>query len=146
MSVRITILTVALFLCGISSISSHFAYAYADTNVSINYDFADIFFIKSLTNANVNVTEYLIKLDTEPISMVVQQLQLAEYNPNILVKTTDCDKVVWLQCGVQVLNCTHTCTDDTVSNCIECLGSMYETCCPCVEELVHKSLPKCVSV
>ena len=141
---RITILTVALFLCGISSISSHFAYA--DSNVSVNYDFADIFFIKSLTNVNVNLTEYLMKLDTEPMSMVVQQLQSAEYNPNIRVKMTDCDKVVWLQCGVQVLNCTHTCSDDTVSNCIECLGSMYETCCPCVEELIHKSLPKCVSV
>lgn len=141
---RITILTVALFLCGISSISSRFAYA--DTNVSVNYDFADIFFIKSLTNVNVNLTEYLMKLDTEPMSMVVQQLQSAEYNPNIRVKMSDCDKVVWLQCGVQVLNCTHTCSDDTVSNCIECLGSMYETCCPCVEELIHKSLPKCVSV
>ena len=76
---------------------------------------------------------------------LIHQLQIAEYNPNIHIKMTDCDKVVWLQCGVQVLNCTNTCAHGSVSNCIECLGSMYETCCPCVEELIHKTLPKCVS-
>ena len=143
---RITILTVVVFLCGISSISGiSNKIAYADMDVSMNYDFADIFFIKSMTNVNVNLTEYLIKLNTEPISSVIHQLQIAEYNPNIRIKTTDCDKVVWLQCGVQVLNCTNTCSHGSVSNCIECLGSMYETCCPCVEELIHKTLPKCVS-
>ena len=147
MSLRITILTVVAFLCGISSISGiSNNIAYADMDVSMNYDFADIFFIKSMTNVNVNLTEYLIKLNTEPISSVIHQLQIAEYNPNIRIKTTDCDKVVWLQCGVQVLNCTNTCSHGSVSNCIECLGSMYETCCTCVEELAHKSLPKCVSV
>lgn len=145
MSLRITLLMAIVFLCGISSISSNIIDT-VDSNVSMNYDFADIFFIKSLTNVNVNLTEYLIKLNTEPITSVVHQLQSAEYNPNIIVKMTDCDKSVWLQCGVQVLNCTHTCADEPVGNCIECLGSMYETCCPCVEELVHKSLPKCVSV
>lgn len=144
MSLRITILTVVAFLCGISSISSNIVDT-VDTNVSMNYDFADIFFIKSLTNVNVNLTEYLIKLNTVPMTSVVHQLQTEEYNPNIHIKMTDCDKVVWLKCGVQVLNCTNTCSDETVSNCIECLGSMYETCCPCMEELVHKTLPKCVS-
>ena len=140
----IIFLTIIGFLCGgIASISSQ--NAYNAESVSMNYDFADIFFIKSMTNVNVNLTEYLIKLNTEPISSVVHQLQIEEYNPNIRIKMTDCDKVVWLQCGVQVLNCTNTCAHDTVSNCVECLGSMYETCCPCVEELIHKTLPKCVS-
>ena len=59
MSVRITILTVVVFLCGISCISSNIVDT-VDTNISMNYDFADIFFIKSLTNVNVNLTEYLI--------------------------------------------------------------------------------------
>lgn len=143
---RIVVLTFIAFLCGIASISSQFVDNANNVNtVSMNYDFADIFFIKSMTNVKVNLTEYLIKLNTEPISSIVHQLQIEEYNPNIRVKMTDCDKVVWLQCGVQALNCTHTCANDSVSNCVECLGSMYETCCPCVEELVHKTLPKCVS-
>jgi hypothetical protein len=142
MSQRIIIMTIIGFLFGgIATISSQII----DTNVSMNYDFADIFFIKSMTNVNVNVTEYLMKLNTEPISSVVHQLQIEEYNPNIRIKMTDCDKVVWLQCGVQVLNCTNTCSNEPVSNCIECLGSMYEMCCPCIEELIHKTLPKCVS-
>ena len=140
---RIAVLTFIAFLCGIASISSQVV-DNANT-VSMNYDFADIFFIKSMTNVKVNLTEYLIKLNTEPISSVVHQLQIAEYNPNIRIKLTDCDKVVWLQCGVQVLNCTNTCSNEPVSNCIECLGSMYEMCCPCIEELIHKTLPKCVS-
>jgi hypothetical protein len=143
---RIVVVTFIAFLFGVASISSQVVdnVNNADT-VSMNYDFADIFFIKSMTNVNVNLTEYLMKLNTEPISSVVHQLQIEEYNPNIRIKMTDCDKVAWLQCGVQVLNCTHTCADEPVSNCVECLGSMYETCCPCVEELVHKTLAKCIS-
>ena len=43
----------------------------------------DIFFIKCMTNVNVNLTEYIMKLNTEPISRVIHQLQIMEYNPNI---------------------------------------------------------------
>lgn len=107
-----------------------------------DFAFIDIHFIKSITPRNVSIDYFLDLIEHEHVSWVMHELR----NPGTTKESNNlsvCDKSLWLECGINVLNCTDTCHEGSLNDCVRCLGSLYHTCCGCLSELIHQNLPSC---
>jgi len=124
---RIAIL-LCLFLC--------VGYGIANNDKSISNEYIGVYFLKSVTNSNFRASDYnnwsASLYNNTSLKDVIHELSMLTNN------VSSCDKSLWLQCGIDVLNCVETCRNGTLGNCIDCLGGAYKGCCPCMEEYVPK--------
>jgi len=125
-----------LVLLGLLSIASGI-YLVEETD---NQEFVDIYFIKAVSDNRVQFNDYYQFLDKIhaglSMKMVVSQLDNLAKNGTSSVSV--CDKDVWLHCGVDVLGCVESCRQGTLGQCIDCLGTSWKDCCPCVQQYVPK--------
>ena len=99
-------------------------------------EFVDVYFLKSVSGGTVlagDLSKYSDRLhNVSTIGSVITDLR------KLSGHISDCDKSLWLHCGVEVLDCVETCRNSTLGACIDCLGGAYKDCCPCVQEYVPK--------
>jgi len=123
---------VAILLC----LSLCLGLCFANQEKSISNEYIGVYFLKSLTNSSFSAGDYnhwsFSLYNSSSVKDVL--FELSKLTNNV----TSCDKSLWLQCGIDVLNCVETCRNGTLGSCIDCLGSAYKGCCPCLEEYVPK--------
>ena len=117
-------------------------------NKSTSDEYTGVYFLKSILGDNFSAGDFS-NYSEESIKNVVKDMDntATKDMDNIATKdmdniatenTSDCDKMVWLHCGVEVLNCVETCRNGTLGSCIDCLGGTYKDCCGCLKEYVPK--------
>lgn len=108
----------------------------ANVQKSISNEYIGVYFLKSLTNSSFSAGDYdnwsNILFNNSNVKDIVFEVSKLSNNVG------SCDKSLWLQCGIDVLNCVETCRNGTLGSCIDCLGGAYKGCCPCLEEYVPK--------
>jgi hypothetical protein len=101
-------------------------------NKSTSDEYTGVYFLKSILGDNFSAGDFSNYSD-ESIKNVVKDI-----DNTVTENSSDCDKIVWLHCGVEVLNCVETCRNGTLGSCIDCLGGTYKDCCGCLKEYVPK--------
>jgi len=109
-------------------------FAYHDQSKSDEY--VGVYFLKSISNDNFSAGDYSHLINnfwnSSNLKNVVSEVS------KLSDRVVSCDKSLWLHCGIDVLNCVETCRNGTLGSCIDCLGSAYKDCCPCLVEYVPK--------
>ena len=99
-------------------------------------EFVDVYFLKSVSGGVFSAGD-LSKYNSRLQNVSLIGDVITDLN-KLSGRVGDCDKSLWLHCGVEVLGCVKTCRNGTFGNCIDCLGGAYKDCCPCVQEYVRK--------
>jgi hypothetical protein len=113
-------------------------------NKSTSDEYTGVYFLKSILGDNFSAGDFS-NYSEDSIKNVVKDMantekkDMANTEKKDMANTaTDCDKMVWLHCGVEVLHCVETCRNGTLGSCIDCLGGTYKDCCGCLKEYVPK--------
>ena len=106
-------------------------------NKSTSDEYTGVYFLKSILGDNFSAGDFSNYSD-ESIKNVVKDTVTKDIDNTVTENSSDCDKIVWLHCGVEVLNCVETCRNGTLGSCIDCLGGTYKDCCGCLKEYVPK--------
>ena len=127
-------LVILFCLLGVVSLGSTYC------NKSTSDEYTGVYFLKSILGDNFSAGDFSHYSD-ESIKNVVKDMDntvTKDMDNTETENTSDCDKIVWLHCGVEVLNCVETCRNGTLGSCIDCLGGTYKDCCGCLKEYVPK--------